>query len=129
MQKPSLIFTMVLGSAIGLAGGCARESMRTSTSTPPTVPSTTTQTSGTASREQTATTGANTLTGCLMKESASGKYVLTDETGKKTTVTGTGLEKHSNNHKVTLTGTITRDGGFRVTKIEHISANCSAPNQ
>src|SRR3954453_11401824 len=45
------------------------------------------------------------MTGCLNKGSA-GVYTLTDEkTGVKTTITGPAdLEKHSANHKVTLTG-------------------------
>src|SRR5260370_17080964 len=47
-----------------------------------------------------------TLTGCLNK-AGSDMYSLTDETtGAKTTVTEpSDLEKHSANHKVTLTGT------------------------
>ena len=46
------------------------------------------------------------MTGCLSKD-ASGNFVLADEaTGAKTVVTGvSSLEKHSANHKVTLTGT------------------------
>ena len=75
-----------------------------------------------------------TMTGCLNKDS-SGGYTLTDEkTGAKTTVTGNAdLEKHSANHKVTLTGTEKpEDGGkktFEVTKIQHVSPTCQAPSQ
>jgi hypothetical protein len=75
-----------------------------------------------------------TMTGCLNKDS-SGGYTLTDEkTGAKTTVTGTAdLEKHSANHKVTLTGTEKPDAAgkksFEVTKIQHISPSCTAPSQ
>jgi hypothetical protein len=73
------------------------------------------------------------MTGCLTKDSAGG-YTLADEkTGTKTMVTGTAdLEKHSANHKVTLTGTTKTDGGkstFTVTKIQHIAAECKAPAQ
>lgn len=73
------------------------------------------------------------MTGCLTKD-ASGGYTLADEkTGAKMMVTGTAdLEKHSANHKVTLTGTQKAEGGkssFMVTKIQHIAADCKAPVQ
>lgn len=74
------------------------------------------------------------ITGCLTK-STDGNYTLTDDkTGVKTTVTGTAdLEKHSGNHKVTLTGTAKTDASgnqvFQVDKIKHISASCSATPQ
>jgi hypothetical protein len=72
---------------------------------------------------------ATAITGCLNKD-ASGSYTLTDTTGVKTTVKGVAdLEKHSNNHKVTLTGTTkTDDSGkpiFEVTKLMHVSDTCS----
>jgi hypothetical protein len=75
-----------------------------------------------------------TMTGCLSKD-ASGSYILADETsGVKTTVTGpSDLEKHSANHKVTLTGATKTDANgksvFEVTKIQHVSASCKAPSQ
>jgi hypothetical protein len=75
-----------------------------------------------------------TMTGCLTKGSA-GNYTLTDEqTGVKTTVTGPAeLEKHSTNHKVTLTGTAKTDSNgnqvFEVSKIQHVSPSCKAPSQ
>jgi len=75
-----------------------------------------------------------TITGCLNKDS-SGSYTLTDEkTGVKTTVTGpSDLEKHSANHRVTLTGAEkTETGGkavFEVSKIQHLSTSCKAPSQ
>jgi hypothetical protein len=74
------------------------------------------------------------MTGCLNKGSA-GNYTLTDEkTGVKTTVTGPAdLEKHSANHKVTLTGTAKTDANgnqvFEVSKIQHVSTSCKAPEQ
>ena len=73
----------------------------------------------------------NTLTGCLNKGEG-GTYELTDEgTGVKTAVSGSSdLEKHSANHKVKLTGAIKTDGSgkatFEVTKLEHVSASCTA---
>ena len=75
-----------------------------------------------------------TITGCLTKD-ASGGYTLADEkTGTKSTVTGPAdLEKHSANHKVTLTGMAKTDASgksvFEVTKIQHIAAECKAPSQ
>jgi hypothetical protein len=75
---------------------------------------------------------ATTLTGCLNKDAAGG-YMLTDEsTGTKTAVTGTpDLEKHSANHKVSLTGMTKTDASgnsvFQVTKITMVSATCKAP--
>jgi hypothetical protein len=75
-----------------------------------------------------------TITGCLTKD-ASGGYTLADEkTGTKSTVTGPAdLEKHSANHKVTLTGTAKTDASgksvFEVTKIQHIAAECKTPSQ
>ena len=72
-----------------------------------------------------------TMTGCLSKDTAGGGYTLADErTGTKTAVTGPAdLEKHSGNHKVSLTGTSKTEAGktvFNVTKIQHISAECKA---
>jgi hypothetical protein len=75
---------------------------------------------------------ASTLTGCLNKD-ASGGYMLTDEsTGTKTAVTGAAdLEKHADNHKVSLTGMAKTDASgnsvFQVTKIKMVSATCKAP--
>ena len=75
-----------------------------------------------------------TLTGCLTKD-ASGGYTLADEkTGTKMPVAGgADLEKHSANHKVTLTGSAKTDAGgksvFQVTKIQHVAAECKAPQQ
>jgi hypothetical protein len=74
-----------------------------------------------------------TITGCLTKD-ASGGYTLADEkTGAKTMVTGpSDLEKHSANHKVTLTGTSKMEGGksvFTVTKIQHVAAECKPSEQ
>src|SRR5262245_16561184 len=70
-----------------------------------------------------------TMTGCLTKD-ATGSFILTDSSGTKTTVAGSGLEKHSANHTVTLTGSAKTDGGksvFEVTKVQHVSESCNAP--
>jgi hypothetical protein len=74
----------------------------------------------------------DTLTGCLAKDTQ-GNYTLTHETsGEKTAVTGSAdLEKHAT-HKVTLTGSRKDESGksvFHVTKIQHISATCTAPSR
>src|SRR5207237_10213495 len=67
-----------------------------------------------------------TMTGCLTKD-ASGSYMLTDETtGTKTKVSGVSdLEKHSANHKVTLTGSSKADAAGKqvldATKREHVA--------
>ena len=72
-----------------------------------------------------------TLTGCFNKaEGREGYYILTDkDTGEATTVTGIrGLEPHSTNHEVSLTGAITEEDGeeiFTATAIEHIASTCS----
>jgi len=75
-----------------------------------------------------------TMTGCLNKDT-SGDFVLTDEkTSVKTTVTGPAdLEKHSANHRVTLTGAAKTDPSgkqvFEVTKIQHMATTCKAASQ
>ena len=77
---------------------------------------------------------ATMMTGCLTKDTTGG-YTLADEkTGVKLTVTGpSDLEKHSANHKVTLTGTTKTDASgksvFEVTRIQHIAPECKAPSQ
>lgn len=75
-----------------------------------------------------ASSDATTLTGCLSKGEAADTYLITDEkTGTKTQVAGTAeLEKHSANHKVTLTGTRGSDNTFTATKIQHVAASCQA---
>jgi hypothetical protein len=85
-------------------------------------------------KEKSAGGAASTMTGCLTKD-ASGNYMLTDEaTGTKTMVTGVSdLEKHSGNHKVTLTGTSGTDASgkqiFQATKLHHVSNTCKTPAQ
>jgi len=74
------------------------------------------------------------ISGCLNKD-ATGSFVITDEkTGVKTPVTGAAdLEKHSANHKVTLTGTTKADATgkpvFEVSKLQHVATSCKAPSE
>src|SRR3954465_6441694 len=58
----------------------------------------------------------SSITGCLNKDAA-GAFTITDEkTGAKTTVTGSAdLDKHSANHKVTLTGATKTDASGKPT--------------
>lgn len=80
------------------------------------------------------TKNESSISGCLNKD-ASGSYTITDEkTGAKTPVTGAAeLEKHSANHKVTLTGTTKTDATgktvFEVSKLQHVSTSCKAPSE
>lgn len=69
-----------------------------------------------------------TMTGCLNKGAdVAQHYVFTNQqNGRKITVTGPAdLEKHSANHTVRLTGSMTNKV-FNVTKVEHVAANCEA---
>ena len=75
-----------------------------------------------------------TITGCLTKDASGGSTLADEKTGIKSTVAGpSDLEKHSANHKVSLTGTTKTDttgkSVFEVTKIQHIAADCKAPSQ
>ena len=74
------------------------------------------------------------ITGCLNKDAAGGFTITDEKTGAKTSVTGAAdLEKHSANHKVTLTGTSKTDANgkavFEVSKIQHVSPSCKAPTE
>jgi hypothetical protein len=77
---------------------------------------------------------ATSMTGCLNKDTAGG-YTLTDEkTGTKTPVAGSAdLEKHSANHRVTLTGSSNSDSSgkstFQVTQVQMLSSSCNAGSQ
>jgi hypothetical protein len=68
-----------------------------------------------------------TITGCLNKAQAAGEYVIADEAAKKNvTVTGDAalLDRHANNHKVTLTGSMTKQNDkevFKATKLQMLS--------
>ncbi len=73
-------------------------------------------------------TAANVITGCLTKGEAANSFMLTEKGGEKVTVTGLAdLSKHAN-HTVTLTGTMSKQGGkevFKATKIDHVAAACT----
>ena len=68
-----------------------------------------------------------TITGCLNKADAAGQYVIADEASKKNVaVVGDAalLDRHANNHKVTLTGEMTKDKDkevFKATKLQMLS--------
>lgn len=51
------------------------------------------------------------VTGCFNKGKTADQYVIKDDKGKETIVTGDAkmLAAHANNHKVTITGTMAKD--------------------
>ena len=56
--------------------------------------------------------GSVSITGCLNKGAAPDQYVIKDDkTGKETAVMGDAalLDRHANNHQVTLTGTMAKE--------------------
>jgi hypothetical protein len=63
------------------------------------------------------------ITGCFNKADAEGYFVIADEkTGNKVTVSGDAamLARHANNHKVTLTGTMTKEMSKDVLKATNL---------
>ena len=63
--------------------------------------------------------GSASITGCLNKGEDAEHYVIKDEkTGKETVVMGDAalLERHANNHQVTVTGSMAKDKGKDVLK-------------
>src|ERR1051325_4193395 len=63
--------------------------------------------------------GAASITGCLNKGEDAEHYVIKDEkSGKETVVMGDAalLERHANNHQVTVTGTMEKNKGKDVLK-------------
>ena len=63
--------------------------------------------------------GSASITGCLNKGEDAEHYVIKDEkTGKETVVMGDAalLERHANNHQVTVTGSMSKDKGKDVLK-------------
>jgi len=68
-----------------------------------------------------------TVTGCLNKADTAGQYVIADEATKKNiVVTGDAalLDRHANNHKVTLTGVMTKEKDkevFKATNLQMIA--------
>ena len=74
-------------------------------------------------------TAPTMMTGCLTKGDTEGQYAFTETTtgDKKSVVPSSGvdLDKHSSNHTVKLTGTLSEDGKtFTATKVEHVSSTC-----
>ena len=71
-----------------------------------------------------------TMTGCLNKGADQPQHYnfTNQENGRKVVVTGpadVALEKHSANHTVRITGSMTNKV-FNVTKVEHVAATCEA---
>lgn len=68
-----------------------------------------------------------TVTGCLNKTDTAGMFVIQDEATKKPiSVSGDPamLERHANNHKVTLTGTLAKEKEkevFKATKLQMLA--------
>jgi uncharacterized protein YdeI (BOF family) len=62
--------------------------------------------------------GSVSVTGCLNKGAAADQYVIKDDKGKETVVTGDAklLAGHANNHQVTITGTMAKDKDTSVLK-------------
>jgi uncharacterized protein YdeI (BOF family) len=62
--------------------------------------------------------GPVSVTGCLNKGAAPDEYVIKDEKGKETVVTGDAklLAGHANNHQVTITGTMGKEKDKEVLK-------------
>src|SRR5215470_7524560 len=59
------------------------------------------------------------VTGCLNKGADADHFTLKDDQGKEYTVTGDSatLARHANNHNVTITGTMAKEGGKDVLKM------------
>lgn len=67
--------------------------------------------------------GETSVTGCLNKGDAAGTYVITEEnTNKKIMATGdqATIDRHANNHKVTLTGTMSKEKDKEVLKVTNL---------
>ena len=62
--------------------------------------------------------GSVSVTGCFNKGADADHYVLKDEKGKEYIVTGDAgmLARHANNHRVTITGNMTKEKGQDVIK-------------
>lgn len=62
--------------------------------------------------------GSVSVTGCFNKGADADHYVLKDEKGKEYVVTGDAgmLARHANNHRVTITGNMTKEKGQDVLK-------------
>ena len=79
-----------------------------------------------AQSQETGEESETAITGCLNPADMEGYFVIEDETtNEKTTVTGLpSLARHSNNHKVTVTGAMTKEQGkdvMKVTKVQMLA--------
>lgn len=79
-----------------------------------------------------------TLTGCLNPADEQGVFQLTvlqdGKAEKQILVSGNAeeLAQHAKNHTVRVTGSMSDEGGtnvFKVSRIEHVDATCSAPTE
>ena len=66
--------------------------------------------------------GSMSVTGCFNKGADADHYVLKDEKGKETVVTGDAamLSRHANNHRVTITGNMTKEKEKEVLKATNL---------
>jgi uncharacterized protein YdeI (BOF family) len=66
--------------------------------------------------------GSVSVTGCFNKGADADHYVLKDEKGKDYVVTGDAamLARHANNHKVTITGNMTKEKDKDVIKATNL---------
>jgi hypothetical protein len=69
--------------------------------------------------------GSTSITGCFNKGADADHFVIKDDQGKETIVTGdaTILARHANNHNVTLTGTMAKEAGKDVLKASDLKMN------
>jgi hypothetical protein len=73
---------------------------------------------------------SESLTGCLNLRSG-GKYILTEEKAKRAVIVigpVADLKPHGHNHRVTVTGTLTKDEGqevFKASAIQHLDEKIS----
>src|SRR5215510_13343577 len=69
--------------------------------------------------------GSTSITGCLNKGADADHFVIKDDKGKETVVTGDAatLSRHAANHNVTLTGTMGKEGGKDVLKATDVKMN------
>ena len=66
--------------------------------------------------------GSVSVTGCFNKGADADHYMLKDEKGKEVIVTGDAgmLGRHANNHRVTITGTMTKEKDKDVLKATNL---------
>src|SRR6185436_20930770 len=71
------------------------------------------------------TAAPTTITGCFNKGADADHFVIKDDKGKETVVTGDAskLAGHANNHNVTLTGTMAKEKNMDVFKATDLKMN------